>query len=139
MDNNDSISNLAVWVAQFQRYRCVVDGKDQFNGETLPTGTEEEILAWITARYKVLGEVFVINRGCYGYSGIIHLMIDPSLWGEFGIQTSKPDIKRYLVEVDGVEKMFVFCPLPSELAILNPSRTLSWSGSDSTSNLEHDE
>ena len=34
-----------------QRYRCRVDGQDEYRGESLPTGTQAEVLAWIEARF----------------------------------------------------------------------------------------
>ena len=52
------ISRLA---ALRQRYRCLVDGHREFHGERLPVGTEEEILDWIKARYKVLGEFYDVD------------------------------------------------------------------------------
>ena len=45
-----------------QRYRCRVDGQDEYRGESLPTGTQAEVLAWIEARYKLLGELYVFSH-----------------------------------------------------------------------------
>ncbi|MBO7654731.1 MAG: hypothetical protein J6U40_07390 [Kiritimatiellae bacterium] len=113
----------------FQRYRCVVDGNGEFRGEPLPTGTEDEILTWIKARYKVLGELYAVNGDWrYGCIGIINLMIDPSLWGDFRPEKPTPVTKRYLVEVEGVEKMFVLHPIPAGLFDWDPRRSLPWSG-----------
>ena len=65
--------------AEQQKYRCIVDGSDEFRGEKLPTGTETEVLGWIKARYKVLGEVLVIDNDAPRVNFIL-TMLHPSLW-----------------------------------------------------------
>ena len=58
----DPVSNfLSGLIARQHRYKCVVDGRDEFRGERLPVGTEEEILAWINARYKICGKIWLFD------------------------------------------------------------------------------
>ena len=90
-------------------YQCTVDGHAEFRGEVLPAGTEESILAWIRARYKVIGEVCVVDVGPWRRHIIYTRIFDPSYWHY------KPEPKRYLVEVEGVEKIFKLEPFPSGL------------------------
>ena len=49
----DFISEM---VASRQKYRCQVDGRDEFQGEKLPVGTKEEVLSWIKDRFKLVDE-----------------------------------------------------------------------------------
>ncbi len=42
--------------------------------------------------------------------------------------TPAPETKRYLVEVDGVEKVFVLRPVPDGLLAWHPSHALTWDG-----------
>ena len=127
--NTNKTTNMIIWnpvdtlvstLASFrQRYCCRVDGLSEYLGESLPTGTQSEILAWIAARYKVLGELYVISPDFYNRSSIGHL-VDPDMWETVTMT------KRYLVEVDGVEKMFVLEPLHEDLLSWHPERALAW-------------
>ena len=91
-------------------YQCTVDGHAEFHGEVLPAGTEESILAWIKARYKVIGEVHVGNADPWRRNIIIYTRIfDPSYCYYETVA------KRYLVEVEGVEKIFKLEPFPAGL------------------------
>ena len=89
-----------------RRYQCTVDGHDEFRGEVLPAGTEESILAWIRARYKVIGEVSVCNPD--SWTRYITRIVDPYWY-------YKTEVKRYLVEIEGVEKLFKLEPFPRGL------------------------
>ena len=75
-----------------QRYRCRVDGQDEYRGEPLPSGTQAEVLAWIKARYRVLGEQYVVNLDRFNSSFI---MLCP--WPEMAEHVTTTT--RYLVEV----------------------------------------
>ena len=100
--------------AEQQQYRCIVDGSDEFRGEKLPTGTETEVLEWINARYKVLGEVLVIDTEPRRFN-IIYTMLHPSLWAH----DDTPRDERYLVEAAGAEKVFILHPIPVGLLTAN--------------------
>ena len=102
-----------------QRYRCRVDGQDEYRGESLPTGTQAEVLAWIEARYKLLGELYVFSHDRF-ISPFIMLLISPEMW------EIVPTTKRYLVEVEGVEKMFVLEPIHEDLLGWHPERAIAW-------------
>lgn len=117
----DPVERLALRLASLrQRYRCLVDGQGELLGESLPVGTEAEILAWIKARYKVLGELYVFDfdsdRPTYWHS----LLVSPEMW------KPEPMTKRYLVEVDGVERMFVLEPIHEDLLGWHPDRAIAW-------------
>ena len=99
-----------------QRYRCLVDGHDEFCGEPLPIGTEDEILSWIKARYKVVGELLLIDMDIPRYN-IIFSACAGSKSPSFS-----PIAKRYLVEVDGKERVFALTPLPTQ----KPYGLLTW-------------
>ena len=115
---DDPVSNFfSNMIAKRHRYRCIVDGCDEFRGERLPVGTEEDILAWIKARYKILGELWAIRVGGY-YGTIFCRVLDGGfspLW--FHSETWHPphETKRYLVEVAEVEKVFILRPFPDGL------------------------
>ena len=104
-----------------QRYRCHVDGQEEFRGESLPSGTQAEVLEWIKARYKVLGELYVVNLDRFN-SSFIMLFTSPEMW------EIVPTARRYLVEVEGVEKMFVLEPIHEDLLGWHPERALAWNG-----------
>ena len=104
-----------------QRYRCRVDGQDEYLGESLPDGTQAEILAWIEVRYKVLGELYVVNPDLPNRS-FIWLLASPDMW------EIVPATRRYLVEVDGIEKMFVLEPIHEDLLGWRPETALDWDG-----------
>ena len=116
----DRLASLVEMLASCrQRYRCLVDGQDEYLGEPLPSGTQAEVLAWIEARYKVLGELYVINHDVYNGSLRWYLM-SPEMW------EIVPATKRYLVLVDGVEKMFVLEPIHEDLLGWHPERAIAW-------------
>ena len=102
-----------------QRYRCLVDGQDEYRGESLPSGTQAEVLAWIKARYKVQGELYVVSLDRFN-SSFIMLFTSPEMW------EIAPTTRRYLVEVEGVEKMFVLEPIHEDLLGWHPERALAW-------------
>ena len=103
-------ADVAMWslLARNQVYRCSIDGDKEFQGEILPIGTEENVLAWIKARYKVVGELLLIDMDIPRYNIIISACADPESL------LPSPIVKRYLVEVDGKEKIFVLTPLPDK-------------------------
>lgn len=107
--------------AEQQKYRCIVDGSDEFRGEKLPTGTETEVLGWIKARCKVLGEVLVIDNDAPRVNFIL-TMLHPSLWPH----DDTPREKRYLVEAAGAEKVFILHPIPDGLLTAKPIPQLKW-------------
>jgi hypothetical protein len=123
----DPVERLVCRLASLrQRYRCLVDGKDELSGESLPVGTEAEILAWIESRYKVLGELYVAGYG--GGSPAYHwvgLLIHPEM------MKPEPMTKRYLVDVEGVEKMFVLKPVHEDLLGWHPERAIAWNAKTS--------
>ncbi|MBR4654379.1 MAG: hypothetical protein IKO72_13545 [Kiritimatiellae bacterium] len=102
-----------------QRYHCLVDGQVEYRGESLPTGTQAEILAWISARYKVLGELWVVRHDRFRIRYIMHFT-SPEMWEYV------PTTKRYLVEVEGVEKVFVLEPIHEDLLGWHPERAIAW-------------
>lgn len=106
-----------------QRYRCLVDGHDEFCGEPLPIGTEDEILSWIKARYEVLRELYDVDleRPTYHWYS---LLVSPDMW------KPEPTTKRYLVEVNGTVRIFVLHPVQEDLLGWHPERALTWSGNE---------
>ena len=128
----DPVSNFfSGLIARRQRYRCIVDGCGTFRGETLPVGTEEEILAWIKARYKVLGELWGDNKGDVDLGPrrhIVYELTDPPFW--YNTETWHPPhvTRRYLVEVAEAEKVFVMRPFPDGLLEWPVTGTLEWNG-----------
>ena len=122
---NPVANYTASLVARRQRFRCLVDGQGEYGGVPLPVGTEDEILAWLERRYKVLGQLFVIDwKQASNGECLIWYSIDTysKSW------TPAPETKRYLVEVDGIEKVFVLRPVPDGLLAWHPSRALTWDG-----------
>ena len=118
----DRLASLVEMLASCrQRYRCLVDGQDEYLGEPLPSGTQAEVLAWIEARYKVLGKLYVISHDVYNNSLRWYLM-SPEM------SEIVPTTKRYLVQVDGVEKMFVLEPIQEDLLGWHPEHALAWNG-----------
>ena len=115
-------------LARGHRYRCIVDGRDEFRGERLPVGTEEEIVAWIKARYKILGELWCFNREdtCQSHNVIYESRISP-LWFAAGTWNPPHVTKRYLVEVEG-EKVFVLQPNPDGFLEWSVKGALGWNG-----------
>ena len=116
----DRLASLVKMLASCrQRYRCLVDGQNEYLGEILPSGTQAEVLAWIEARYKVLGELYVVDLDRVN-SSFIMLFTSPEMW------EIVPTAKRYLVLVDGVEKMFVLEPIHEDLLGWHPERAIAW-------------
>ena len=103
----DFISEL---VASRQKYRCQVDGRDEFQGEKLPIGTKEEVLSWIKDRFKLVDEILIIQSQTMRQH-IINFCYNP-----FALDVDTwlpvPSVVRYLVDIDGVEKLFVLKPIP---------------------------
>ena len=96
--------NLAKQLAE-QRYRCVVDGEDIFSGEQLPIGTRDQILSWLNDRYRVVGELYLGSH-------------DRFIW-LCGYWVRRPTELRYLVVVQGAEKLFTLHPIPDGLLTWN--------------------
>ena len=125
----DPVSNFfSNKIAARQRYRCIVDGSGELRGERLPIGTEEEILAWIKARYKILAEIWVFDKDDIGIGQTYiqwKLSFSP-LW--MNSETWKPPhvTKRYLVEVGEMEKVFVLRPFPDGLLGWSVKGALGW-------------
>ena len=116
-------------LARDHRYRCIVDGSDEFRGERLPVGTEEEILAWIKARYKILGELWFFNKevACPSHNIIYERDISP-LWFAAGTWHPPHVTKRYLVGVGEAEKVFVLQPAPDVFLEWAVKGALGWNG-----------
>ena len=106
-------------IVKHQLYRCIVDGRDEFKGEALPIGTLDEVLAWIEGRYRIVGEMTVNKRELDDYVVRIYSQ-GPRLWSWF--QWPVPGIRRYLVEAEGDEWMFVLRPVPDGLLCWHPTR-----------------
>ena len=123
----DPVERLVCRLASLrQRYCCLVDGKDELLGESLPVGTEAEILAWIKASYKVLGELYAVGYG--GGSPAYHwvgLLIHPEM------MKPEPTTKRYIVEVEGIERIFVLEPIHEDLLGWHPERAITWNAKSS--------
>lgn len=103
-------TDAVMWglLARNQVYRCSVDGGKEFQGEILPIGTEENVLAWIKARYKVVGELLLIDMDIPRYNIVFSACADPKS------PSFSPIVKRFLVEVEDKEKTFVLTPLPDK-------------------------
>ena len=89
-----------------QLYRCVVDGEDTFRGERLPIGTRDQILTWLNNRYRVVDELRL------GSPDRI-IVFSCSAW----VRRAPP--LRYLVVVQGAEKLFALHPVPDGLLTWN--------------------
>ena len=111
-------TDAVMWglLARNQVYRCSVDGGKEFQDEILPIGTEDNVLAWIKARYKVVGELLLVDMDTPRYNIIFSACADSKSPAFF------PVVKRYLVEVHGQEKVFVLTPLPDK----KPYGLLTW-------------
>ena len=107
-------------LSQQHLYRCVVDGRDEFQGQRLPVGTYDDVLKWINARYKFLGEISMTGHTSFWWLRYVfpfHPQPSCVLCGE---------IRRFLVEVaEGVEKVFVLHPVPDGLLEWHPGRALT--------------
>ena len=104
-DPCESLVRQLIEMRKAQLYRCVVDGEDTFRGERLPIGTQDQILAWLNDRYRVVGELYLGSR-------------DRFIWlcGYWGW---RPTELRYLVVVQGAEKLFTLYPVPDGLLTWN--------------------
>ena len=112
----DFISEL---VASRQKYRCQVDGRDEFGGEKLPDGTKEEVLSWIKDRFKLVDEFwegaeFSEAEAQLARQYIIYFCCNP-----LALQSKswlpEPFVLRYRVDVGGAEKIFILEPVPKKL------------------------
>ena len=114
-------TDVVMWklLAKNQAYRCSMDGLHQFQGETLPEGTEEYILDWIKARYKVVGEILIVNMD---NMDIPRYNIIFNTCAHFKSTMPAPVAKRYLVEVNGAEKVLKLTPHPPQ----RPYGLLTW-------------
>ena len=117
---NEVANFISGQIAREQLYRCLVDGREAFRGEALPVGTEDDILVWIKARYKVLGQLFAVDMDYPRRNTIFEL--GPSLGFDVETWVPVPVAKRYLVEVEGMEWMFVLRPVPDGLLDWKPGR-----------------
>ena len=112
----DFISEL---VASRQKYRCQVDGRDEFQGEKLPVGTKEEVLSWIKDRFKLVDEFWEGAEFSEAepqpiFQHVIFFCCNP-LALESKSWLPEPSLLRYRVDVDGAEKIFVLNPIPEKL------------------------
>jgi hypothetical protein len=117
----DFISEM---VASRQKYRCLVDGCDEFQGEKLPVGTKEEVLSWIKDRFKLVDEFGIVDGVEFSeveaqpisqyiiYFCCNPLALESKLW--------LPDSSdlRYRVDVGGAEKIFILEPIPKKFLAL---------------------
>ena len=106
----DFISEL---VASRQKYRCQVDGCDEFQGEKLPIGTKEDVLSWIKDRFKLVDEFGFVDGVEFSEveaqpisQYIIYFCCNP-----LALQSKswlpEPSVLRYRVDVGGAENI---CP-----------------------------
>ena len=120
----DFISEL---VASRQKYRCQVDGRDEFQGEKLPVGTNEEVLSWIKDRFKLVDEFWegaeFSEAEVQPISRLIFFCCNP-----LALQSKswlpEPSVLRYRVDVGGAEKIFVLNPIPEKLLEYHPPKQL---------------
>ena len=117
---NEVANFITGQIAKGQLYRCLVDGREEFRGEILPVGTEDDVLVWIKARYKVLGQLFAVDMD--SPRGHVIFELGPSLGWDVDTWVRAPAARRYLVEVEGDEKMFVLRPIPEGLLGWHPGR-----------------
>ena len=92
------------------RCRCSIDGRVEFDGVTLPVGTEQEILDWFNARQEVVGELFVFNREHCCSPSFVNLHISHPLDGF--VRYPSHETKRYLIKVGDAERVLVLHPFP---------------------------
>ena len=107
---NPVVNFISDMVASRQKYRCQVDGRDEFGGEKLPVGRKEEVLSWIKSHFKLVDEILIIQSQTMRQH-IINFCCNP-----FALDVDSwlpvPSVVRYLVDIDGVEKLFVLKPIP---------------------------
>ena len=104
-DPCESLVRQLVEMRNAQLYRCAVDGEDTFRGERLPIGTRDQILAWLNDRYRVVDELHLGSPG--------RIIWFCGYWGR-----REPPL-RYLVVVQGAEKLFTLYPVPDGLLTWN--------------------
>ena len=104
-DPCESLVRQLIEMRKAQLYRCVVDGEDTFRGERLPIGTQDQILAWLNDRYRVVDELHLGSPG--------RIIWFCGYWGR-----RAPPL-RYLVVVQGAEKLFTLYPVPDGLLTWN--------------------
>ena len=101
----DFISEL---VASRQKYRCQVDGRDEFQGEKLPVGTQEEVLSWIKDRFKLVDEFWEGAEFSEAEAQPISQYIIYFCCNPLALQSKswlpEPSVLRYRVDVGGAEK-----------------------------------
>jgi hypothetical protein len=123
----DFISKM---VASRQKYRCQVDGRDEFQGEKLPVGTKKEVLSWIKDRFKLVDEFGFIDGVEFSEvevqpisQHIIYFCCNP-----LALQSKswlpEPFVLRYRVDVGGAEKIFVLNPIPERFLEYHPPKQL---------------
>lgn len=122
----DFISDM---VASRQKYRCLVDGRDEFGGERLPVGTKEEVLSWIKDRFKLVDEFWFEDGVEFSevevqpISQLIYFCCNP-LALESKSWLPESFVLRYRVDVGGAEKIFVLNPMPEKLLEYHPPKQL---------------
>ena len=105
-DPYETLVRQLIEMRNAQLYRCVVDGADTFRGERLPIGTRDQILAWLKERYQVVDELRLGSPGRL-------IVFSCSTW------VPRPPKLRYLVIVQGAEKLFTLHPVPDGLLTWN--------------------
>ena len=122
----DFISEL---VASRQKYRCQVDGSDEFQGEKLPIGTKEEVLSWIKDRFKLVDEFGFVDGVEFSeaeaqpISQLIYFCCNPLALQSKSLPP-KPSVLRYRVDVGGAEKIFILNPIPERFLEYYPPKQL---------------
>ena len=106
-------------MASRQKYRCQVDGRDEFQGEKLPVGTTEEVLSWIKDRFKLVDEFW---EGAEFSEAEAQPISQYSIYfccNPLALQSKswlpEPSVLRYRVDVGGAEKIFILEPIPKKL------------------------
>ena len=69
----------------------------------------------------MLGELYVVDLDRVN-SSFIMLFTSPEMWEVV------PTTKRYLVEVEGIEKLFLLEPIHVDLLGWHPESALAWNG-----------
>ena len=98
-DPYEILMKQLIEIRNAQLYRCVVDGEDTFRGERLPIGTRDQILTWLKERYQVVDELRLGSPDRL-------ILFSCLTWGR------RPPPLRYLVVVQGAEKLFTLYPVP---------------------------
>ena len=128
--HNPVANFISEMVASCQKYRCQVDGRDEFQGEKLPVGTKEEVLSWIKDRFKLVDEFGFVDGVEFSEAEpqpisqyIIYFCCNP-----LALQSKswlpEPFVLRYRVDVGGAEKIFILDPMPEKLLEYHPAKQL---------------